>query len=93
MQVLDPEAKVEAGASCLKSAIRISTPNILDLLSSRSIYESISRMKDAQIIYILHISLLEIQSNTKSLCKKMQRIKSFSLCFSDRRDICTSRQM
>lgn len=93
MQVLDPEAKVEAGASCLKSVIRISTPNSLDLLSSRSTHESISGMKDAQIINILRISLLEIQSNTKSLSKEVQRIKSFSLCFNDRRDIFTSRQM
>jgi len=64
-----------------------------DSLSSWSINKSVSCMKDAQIVYILNISLLKIQGQTKSFCQEMKCIKSFGLGFSNWRDIKTSREI
>jgi hypothetical protein len=35
-----------------------------DLLFARFISKSIARVKNAQIIYVLHVALLEVQSGT-----------------------------
>ena len=47
-------------------------------------------MEYAKVVYVLDITWLEIQRETKLLCQKVKRIKSFRLSFGDRRYVVTS---
>lgn len=50
-------------------------------------------MKYAQIVDILDVSFLEVQSQAEPVGEKMKCVESFSLGFGDWGNVCTSRQM
>jgi hypothetical protein len=79
------EAKVEANVSYFALVAVKKSCNYL--LLSRLIHEPISRMENAQIVHILHITLLKIQGQAESISEKMKCVQCFGLSLGDGWDI------
>lgn len=72
------------------SGIEIVVPGALYLLLLALVNETISSVEDAQVVDVLHVSLLELCVDTILFANEMQSVEGFGLGFSDRWNVFTA---